>query len=86
MRKLIIPGLPIGLFLYLNKRYHLFNPIIVFPVLIIVPILIYYVLMAATGESMDTMAEELVLLASRSNFWEQFVSAYGGLASGKIQW
>ena len=32
--KLLIPGIPIGLFLYVNKRMHLFNPMIVFPVLI----------------------------------------------------
>ena len=32
--KLLIPGIPIGLFLYVNKRMHLFNPMVVFPELI----------------------------------------------------
>ena len=43
MWQLLLPGIPIGLTLYVNKRLHLLPPKIVFPVLILGPMAIFYV-------------------------------------------
>lgn len=86
--KLILPGIPIGLILYANKRWHLYNMSIVFPVFIIVPTAAFYVLVYASGSTIDEMrsAKWYYPESEASAFYTHWQLGYGGFFSGRIEW
>uniref|UniRef100_A0A7S3YPH5 STAS domain-containing protein n=1 Tax=Lotharella globosa TaxID=91324 RepID=A0A7S3YPH5_9EUKA len=56
--KLILPALPIGIPLYFLKRNHVLHPAILIPIFLCVPLIIFYIVLAATGTSIDEARDQ----------------------------
>lgn len=54
---LLAPALPIGIALYCTKRFHIGAPIITLPVLLFGPFILFYVIVYALGQDLDTVRE-----------------------------
>jgi len=83
----ILPALPIGIPLYLLKRYHIGKPTVNFPLFIIGPAVIFYVALAAQGMSLETAREIGWLFEperGRNDFWVQWGELYGSM--GDVHW
>lgn len=95
----IVPMVPIGWGLFYLKRAHpvpkwmgpvtaMNNPTVFYPVLIIVPTIIFYIVIYGQGYDLDdarTMGW-MFKKAETNQFWNQWVHLYGGMAQGKVAW
>ena len=57
---LAVPGAVMGIPLYLLKKYHIGNPMVILPFYMVAPIVVFYISVALSGESMDDL---------RKNHW-----------------
>ena len=81
---LLIPALPLGIGMYALKRFHIGSPLVSMPYYIFVPMLIFFISVAGTGESFINL---------RSNGWMfeefeygTFYEQWSGLHFNKIAW
>ena len=54
---LAVPGAVMGIPLYLLKKYHIGNPMIILPFYMVAPIVVFYVCVAITGTTFDELRE-----------------------------
>ena len=83
----ILPALPIGIPLYLLKRYHIGKPTVNFPLFIIGPAVIFYVALAAQGMSLEKARDIGWLFYPErefNDFWKQWGELYGSM--GDVHW
>ena len=86
--KLIVPGLPVGFLLYFVKRLHLASPSLSFPVLILVPTALFYIIVFASGFDVEEMRRQKWFYPATSSFTfdELWEVGYGGALSGRVEW
>ena len=86
--KYLLPAVPIGVPLYLLKRYHIGRPTLNFPAFILVPTAIFYVAVYAGGSSLDAARQQGWLFppSNTSNFWDAWDGLYGGITREQIAW
>ena len=87
----LLPALPVGLPLYLLKRWHIGKPTINFPLFIIAPISVFYGVVFAGGWSIDEAREGGWLFPTSNNsdglrFWSAWEEMYGGMYAGDVSW
>ena len=85
----LLPAIPIGVPLYLLKRYHLGRPTLNFPVFILVPTAIFYIVVYGGGWDIETAREHEWLFPRRGEtprFWAAWEGLYGGIGDGAVNW
>ena len=84
-----LPALPVGIPLYLLKRYHRGQPTINFSLFILVPTLVFYAAVLGSGSSLeDARANGWLFPKATENvpFWRGWETMYGGIARENISW
>lgn len=89
--RLLLPAIAVGLPLYILKRKHIGKPVMILPIFIFVPIVIFYCVLGATGTSIDKARDNGWYptddVDSLYLFWEHWTELYGSLFdSSKISW
>ena len=81
---LLIPALPLGIGMYTLKRFHIGSPLVSMPYYIFVPMLIFFISVAGTGESFINLRSNGWMVAEfeYGTFYEQ----WSGLHFNKIAW
>jgi len=64
---LLAPALPIGFVLYFSKRFHLGSPILTIPLCLFGPFLLFYVVVYASGNSLETLRDPANSLCYQRN-------------------
>lgn len=85
----LLPALPVGIPLYLMKRWHIGKPTINFPLFILVPTAIFYVVVFASGATLDDARDGGWLFPATNAslpFWRSWEVMYGGIARGDVSW
>mmetsp|Transcript_16487 Transcript_16487/g.28599 ORF Transcript_16487/g.28599 Transcript_16487/m.28599 type:complete len:1610 (-) Transcript_16487:107-4936(-) len=54
---LLAPAIPIGVSLYITKRFHVGSPIVMIPVLLFGPFILFYICVYATGNSLNSVRD-----------------------------
>mmetsp|Transcript_37331 Transcript_37331/g.82110 ORF Transcript_37331/g.82110 Transcript_37331/m.82110 type:complete len:1254 (-) Transcript_37331:421-4182(-) len=84
--RFIVCSLPVGLPLYISKRYHLGKPTYVFPLFILSPVLIFYLALYFTGTDLSEAraAGWLYPEDRQEDFYRPWAIVYGG--ANHIDW
>mmetsp|Transcript_2425 Transcript_2425/g.4091 ORF Transcript_2425/g.4091 Transcript_2425/m.4091 type:complete len:1254 (+) Transcript_2425:103-3864(+) len=84
--KHIVASLPVGVPLYLFKRYHIGKPTQIFPFFILVPLTVFYSVLLAQGITVDEARDAgwFHPKAPRNHFWLQWFKLYGKV--DEIEW
>ena len=70
---LLLPALPVGIPLYLLKRYHIGNPMLILPFYLLAPTVVFFIAWAATGtHDMQAMRDMQWMFPeyATAEFWE----------------
>jgi len=72
--KLFLPILPLGLPLFLLKRFHIGSPIYVFPFFVVGSILMFFIIVFGSGLNLDDMRKQGWMFEKMESgkFWEQW--------------
>jgi len=72
--KLLLPMIPLGLPLFLMKRFHIGSPIFVFPFFVIFPVALFFCIVFASGLTLEDMRNQGWMFEEMSigNFYEQW--------------
>jgi len=72
--KLFLPIIPLGLPLFLLKRFHVGSPIVVFPFFVIVPLVVFFGIITAEGLTIEDMRKQGWVFEEmdKGNFLEQW--------------
>ena len=81
---LLLPALPLGICMYLLKRFHIGSPLVILPYFILVPVVVFYLCVGASQQTMeDVRGAGWMFDEFQTNmFWEQ----WSRLHFHKIQW
>lgn len=80
----ILCSLPVGIPLYVLKRYHLVHPSILVPAFIAVPLAVFYAALAAAGASIDDARAAGWFFDKLSE--KQFYQVYTALDLNRVDW
>lgn len=74
-----LPAIPIGVLMYLQKRWHIGSPVVLLPVILIIPLIIFFGVVYGTGSNIEEARGEgwLYPAFTSENFYTQFVDSYG---------
>ena len=83
--KLFLPAVPIGTCMYFMKKWHIGKPIIILPFFLVFPVAIFYIVKAATGDTLEGLRVKgwMPPTVSRKPFyegWEHLAQA------GQVDW
>ena len=78
------PAIPIGLPLYVLKRKHIGNPMIILPAFLIVPTALFFISVAASGASLSSLRSYEWMFPDEPS--APFYSIWTELKWGKISW
>ena len=78
-----LPAIPIGVAMYLQKRLHIGSPVVVLPIILAIPLIIFFSVVYGTGSDIEQVREEGWLFPAFSTevFYNQFIDSYGRVSS-----
>ncbi|KAH9262401.1 hypothetical protein BASA82_000523, partial [Batrachochytrium salamandrivorans] len=74
-----LPSLPIGILMYMQRRYNYGSPVIYLPLILITPLVLFFVIVYASGSDIEQARLDGWLFASFASelFYSQWVASYG---------
>ena len=74
-----LPSIPIGVLMYLQKRWHVGSPVVLLPIILLVPLAIFFGVVYGTGSDIEAARGGGWLFPSFNSemFYNQFVDSYG---------
>ncbi|KAH9251144.1 hypothetical protein BASA81_011043 [Batrachochytrium salamandrivorans] len=73
------PGLPIGVLMYLQKRWHVGNPVVLIPIILVVPLSLFFIIVYGSGSDIEQVREQGWLFPAFGSelFYSQLIDSYG---------